>query len=159
MRSPGDARVREGDRARVRARVGRKRARDEDATDETGRRMRRRLETSSTRDVGALDANATREDTDTNSFIVTDRAIASGTSETCGDFHYKSRTRYHHFLVSMRLHRRVNRRRDDLAAVRVTWIPHQTDARVRSLDNDAFAFTLSISQPFRRLLAGSFQLL
>ena len=35
MRSPGDARVREGDRARVRARVGRKRARDEDATDET----------------------------------------------------------------------------------------------------------------------------
>ena len=52
----------------------------------------------------------------------------------------------------MRLHRRVNRRRDDLAAVRVTWIPHQTDARVRSLDNDVFAFTLSISQPFRRLL-------
>ena len=41
MRSPGDARVREGDRARVRARVGGKRARDEDATDETGRRMRR----------------------------------------------------------------------------------------------------------------------
>lgn len=102
--------MREGDRARLRARVGRKRARDEDATDETGRRMRRRLETSSTRDVDAVDANATREDTDTNSFIVTDRAFASGTSETCGDFHYKSRTRYHHFLVSMRLHRRMMRR-------------------------------------------------